>query len=134
MAEITMSLQEYEEIKTQRDEARHEMSELRKKLHDAEMRDPSERVPGLVRAVEAALPIIKFAVGNLAPETIRGWPYDELVAFAEELDRLPGADAAMREYALEFRNFAREAQSVEAGRRERDAQSSSVERHSSTEV
>jgi hypothetical protein len=127
MAEITMSLQEYEEIKTQRDEARQEMAELRKKLHDAEMRDPSERVPGLVRAVEAALPVVKFAVGNLAPETVRGWPYDDLAAFAEELDKLPGADTRMQEYALEFRNFVREAQSIEADRRERDAKKQDVD-------
>jgi hypothetical protein len=133
MAEITMSMQEYKELESQRDTAREEAAELRKKLHNAEMTDPGERIPGLVRAIEASLPIVKFAVGNLAPETVRGWPYDELVAFAEELDKLPGADTRTREYALEFRNFVREAQDVERGRRERDA-AKSVETQASAEA
>jgi len=64
--------------------------------------------------------VVKFAVGNLAPETVRGWPYADLKTFADELVKLPGADTGLKEYALDIQNFIREAREVENLRRERD--------------
>jgi hypothetical protein len=116
MAEVTMSLIEYQELQSQRDEARDRCAQLEKRIHEVEMTDPSDRIPPLVECVQAALPIVKFAVGNMAPETVRGWPYAELQAFAERLETMPGADTRIREYALEFRNFILEAKTVEAER------------------
>lgn len=122
MAEITMSLPEYQELTSQRDDARREAAELRDQLRKAEMRDPEGRIPNLVLGMEAALSVIKFAVGNLAPETVRGWPYPDLLTFVDALEKLPGVGTETKEYALEFRNFVREARQIERERQARDEQ------------
>lgn len=121
MAEITMSIQEYEELKTQRDTAEARAAAMEAKAAAAELSDPDDIIVKLMDAIDAALPIIKFAAGNLDPRTVRGWPYPELETFAKTLDTLPGADIATKDTALEFRNFILEGQATEAERYSGDA-------------
>ncbi|GAF90560.1 unnamed protein product [marine sediment metagenome] len=116
MAEITMSMIEYQELQSRANDAQKRCTELEKRIHEVEMTDPEDRIPDLVACIKAALPIVEFAVGNLAPETVRGWPYDELLAFAGKLETMPGVDTRLKEYALGFRSFIREAQEVETTR------------------
>jgi hypothetical protein len=122
MAEIKMSLEEYQELTGQRDEAERARGEMAKKLADAEMADPTGRVPELVECIRAGLAVVKFAVGNLAPETVRGWPYADLKRFAEGVAKLPGADAFTEGAAHEFQSFINGAREIEELRRARDEQ------------
>lgn len=122
MAEIKMTLQEYNDLINQRDEAIKRAAEAEKR--EAEVRlqgGDSDLTARLSDAVLAALPVVKFASGNLDPRTVRGWPYPELETFAEAIETLPGVDAPTKETALEFRNFVHEGQQVEAERYSGDA-------------
>jgi hypothetical protein len=121
MAQITMSLPEYQELTTQRDEARQHLADLKAKVANEQLSDPEGIIESLVSALHASLPIVKFAAGNLDPRTVRGWPYDALEHYAQVLDELPGADTVLRETALEFRNFIFEGRTVESERYSSDA-------------
>jgi len=118
MAEVTMSLQEYNDLLAQRDQARREYAELQEQIRTTASQDPA--TADLLKCVKAAIPVITFAVGNLDPATVRGWPYGALKTFAVGLDCLPGADTCMKEYALDLRNFIYEARGVESERARRD--------------
>lgn len=81
--------------------------------------DPSEKVPTLIDTIRAALPVIQFAVGNLPPEAIRGWPFGQLLAFAKLFEKMPTLNAFEENLVLELKHFAAEASSVELKRQNR---------------
>lgn len=118
MAEVTMSLQEYNDLIAQRDQARREYAELQERMCATASQDST--TGDLLRCIQAAIPIITFAVGNLDPATVRGWPYGHLKTFAEGLEGLPGVDTRTKEYALDLRNFIYEARGIESERARRD--------------
>ena len=56
----------------------------------------------LVALIDLALPILRFAVANLPPETSPGWPYKELRALGETIARTAGVSADTRAVAEDF--------------------------------
>lgn len=121
MAEIKMSLEEYQEFIRQRDTALADAETAKQKLVEAQLHDPDGMVQQLLDAVNAALPVVKFATGNLDPRTVRGWPYASLEAISKALDVMPTTDPAYKELAAEFRSFVHEGQALEAERYSTDA-------------
>lgn len=121
MAQIMLSREEYDTLMYDRRMAESRVAELEQKLEQVRLEDPSDRVPPLVACIRSALPIVQFALGNLDPTTVRGWPHEAVTAFAETIRSLPGADVTIHEMGLEFLNFARYAARVERDRAERDA-------------
>jgi hypothetical protein len=119
-AEVTISLDDLDELRQARDKAERRAAEYKAQLLKEELDDPSGKVPKLVACIQAAMPIVQFAVANLDPSITRNWPYEELAKFAEVLDKMPGVDELTKEFALEFRNFAREIKRTESDRRSRD--------------
>lgn len=117
MATVTLSLEELQEYVVKRNMAYNEVAALKEKLRVASLRADSEVTSDLVEALRAVLPVISFAVGNLSPEAIRGWPHDALKTFAGRLAVLFAGDDIVASLALEFGNFAREAASYEEQRR-----------------
>lgn len=71
-------------------------------------------------ALERALAIVQFAVGNLDPRTVRGWPVEDVTALANlieaALPNYPHADVL----AITLREFAGEAADVDRFRRDRE--------------
>jgi hypothetical protein len=121
VAEIKMSIEEFQEFQRQRDVALERATDLEKRLEKAHLADPEGRIARVLEAFNAALPVVKFATGNLDPRTVRGWPYEQLETLSHVLDELPTADPAYKELALEFRNFIAEGRALEAERYSADA-------------
>jgi len=113
-----MSLEEFDSLRAQLSAAHEENGRLVNKLEAALQSDPADRVPPLIEALKAALPIIRFGVSNLDPRTITRWPYKELRAFADALEQAPlGPD--ILECAIELRAFSDEIKLIELDRDER---------------
>lgn len=72
--------------------------------------------PNMAAALNHALTVITFAIGNLDPLTVRGWPAADLLALAELLPKLPGLDPLLVELWCDWRIFARRAAEWEAAR------------------
>lgn len=114
----------YSEYSKMREEARTQQAriyELEKELAEAKVADNSGTTKLLHEALHEALKVVQFAVGNLAPETVSGWPHKALVAVADAVDKLPAIDQHIAEVPSEWRNFARTAANYEEYRRQRDA-------------
>jgi hypothetical protein len=60
---------------------------------------------------------VRFAIGNLPPETTRGWPIDKLRAIADELPKIDGATTDDNELAITIRYFADECAKAEQQRK-----------------
>jgi hypothetical protein len=118
VGKIELSLEEYDALRAK---TRH----LQKLVTDAEAArdaaltaDPTGRIPTLTGAIIDAFEVIRFAVGNLDPRTVRDWPHKSLDRFANVLKDLPGASHIPKETALEFIGFAYEARMLEQDRAE----------------
>jgi hypothetical protein len=53
-----------------------------------------------------AMPVVRFAVGNMDPMSFRGWPHRSLTSIAAALSSLPGVDADQQETAGDLKIFA----------------------------
>jgi hypothetical protein len=70
-------------------------------------------------AFAAALEIVRFAVANLEPRTVRGWPHHELAVVAELLPKALPAIEEVGVLANTLREFAREAADIDRERQRR---------------
>lgn len=89
-----------------------------RKIH-ATTPTPSALDDATLAAFDQVLPIVQFAVGNLPPETIKGWPHETLDAVAQRYLQLSGQSLARlteRELMEELRKFAAEAKGWETRR------------------
>jgi len=121
MAEIKMSLEEYQELTNKLAAQNKAVSELEHELRRAESADVEGRVQSVIDAMNVLLPVLSFAVANLDPTTVRGWPYKNLREFAKSLTRLPGMTAIQKEMAVDLAAFANEAEYWENERKTRDS-------------
>lgn len=115
---VTITLADLNALKLQIAQANERSAKAEKETAAARLVDPSGRLPELLATIEAALPIVQFAVGNLDPTTVRGWPHKELAAFAKGLASL--SDREKDAIAEEFTTFAKLAGGLEEFRKERD--------------
>lgn len=100
-------------------EARLRRAELADVPADVAAERGLERAKLLGEALEAAIVIVGFAVGNLHPLTVRGWPWHRLDHLAQMVisGRLP-AEVIERGLAMTWETFAREARKWEEARAE----------------
>jgi hypothetical protein len=118
---INMPLSEWQEMQSKLARAQKENGELERKARDLERSDPTGRIDRLVEALDDALEIARYAVANLDPATVRGWPFKTLRALGERLRDIPGATADHTQIGAEFVSFSHEAETLENERVERDA-------------
>jgi len=97
--------------------AEQEIAVLRQQLTDAKLRDPSERVAEVTRFARNCLTITRFAVANLPPEMIKGWPWEALRRVAEDITLLPDCSIDDRDMAIDLVAFSRECEEHERRRR-----------------
>ena len=108
-ATVTLPLAEYTVLRGEIDAGLARIVELTAKLAEAGLHDPSGRVPELVSVIrDLALPIVQFAVANLDPLTVQGWPLSELERLASAIVKVPGCDTREQEMVIAFREFCRE--------------------------
>ena len=117
MAEITMTLDEYEELKRARVRAENETAQLQNELIKAKRGGgDAERFAALEQLTVAALAVVRFGVANLPPETTRRWPTRALRAVADQIHMLPDFGPDERDLQAELRSFADECDTLEAKR------------------
>jgi hypothetical protein len=124
MAKIEMTLEEYKALEGARDEALKETSRLRAELIDAKLNAVVESSDANLRKIvmltRALLDVTRFAVGQLPPETNKGWPIKALKTASELLGVLPDHTIDDVSIASEFRAFVAEAERVERYREEQN--------------
>jgi hypothetical protein len=94
--------------------------ELEAQVTSGQLADPTGTTKLLHDGFHAAIKVVQFAVGNLAPETVAGWPHEALVEIADAIDKIPGMDQHVKELPPELRHFAKLTAGYETYRKERD--------------
>lgn len=118
---LTIKLSAYDKIRDDLRAAQNENMELQKKLQAAQIADISGTTQLLHAAFHDAIKVVQFAVGNLAPETVMGWPHEALFKIADAIEKIPGIDRHVGEMPLELRHFAKSAAGYAVLRTQRDA-------------
>lgn len=113
-ATVTIPLTEFMEVQNARAAAEQKAAALEKQLNEAKIAANDATTYAIARD---ALEVVRFAIGNLPPETTRGWPVSKLRALSENLPKLDGASQDDQEYAITMRYFADEIEKCEAQRR-----------------
>ncbi len=109
-ATVTMCIRDFRATEAEIDRLRAEASDLRKT--PVQSAEPSLLFQEFRELLDAALPIIQLAVGQLDPATVQGWPYVELERIAGMIVNVYPDDANLQSLAIEFRTFAAEARRV----------------------
>lgn len=117
-ATVTMKYGEVNKLQTDIREAHSRIAELEQQVVDAKLGDHSSLANEYLEAFQEAMPIVRFAVGNLHPLTARGWPFQNLFNVADKLRDLPGISSTEKETAGDLRNFAEDAKRWEKARDE----------------
>lgn len=118
---VNIPLDEWNQMQADARKRERELAEATRRARDAEAGTGDERVRALRDIIDLALPVIQFAVGNLPPESVRGWPHNELFQLADLLCTMPGHAPDHETISAEFRTFAHECRRLAAHRADRDA-------------
>ena len=119
-ATVNISLDELDALRAQLRRAHEEKGKLADKIKELEVVGIGDGA-GLLVTIHHTLDIVRFAVANLDPRTVKGWPWAAVAAFADDLEELPGADENTHDLAIELRAFAHECELLESTRRNRPA-------------
>ena len=119
---VTVKLSDYDKLRDQLRDAQGKHHELEKQLVAAKLvdADGSGVAKQLYDGFHAAIKIVQFAVGNLDPQAVRGWPYTALIEVADAIEKIPGIDRHVSELPGELRYTAQLAAGYEEYRKERD--------------
>lgn len=118
---VTVKYSVYHKLREDLRETQNRVYVVEKELAAAQLNDGSGAAQLLHGAFHEAIKVVQFAVGNLAPETVAGWPHKALVAIADAIEKIPGIDVHVREMPSELRHFAKLAAGYEEYRKQRDA-------------
>lgn len=88
-AQITIRFGDLDALKNDRTRLEAIVTQLEVKLREAMVADADGTNKLLLEVIEALFEIVAFAVGNLSPLAVRGWPYDALDTVGKALMRLP---------------------------------------------
>lgn len=116
---LQISMMHYDSLRSKITQLEVELGEARKQRDAMFNADSEGRVTRLTDALARALHIVQYAVGNLDPATVAGWPYEDLAALARLLPGLPLTED-IQGLMVVFDEFAKTAEGFEAYRRERD--------------
>jgi len=103
-------MEEYQALQKARAEAETESAKLRSDLVQAKLGDPSSLVRAVNIVARDAIAIVRFAMANCPPETIRNWPFESLRSIANRIATLPDYTSDDAELAREMRTMAKEAE------------------------
>lgn len=116
-ATLNMTLADYEALKAARTKAEQDLADVQRQLEEARRADPTGKLTALNEFARDCLTLARFAVANLPPETIRGWPYAELMRVADTMHVLPDFSTNDRDMALDLMAFARDCEALELHRK-----------------
>jgi len=116
---VSVKYSDYNKLREDLRTTQNENYELKTKLAAAQLGDDAV-AKLLFDGFHDAIKIVQFAVGNLDPATVSGWPHEALVKIADAIEKIPGIDQHVAELPPELRAFADIAKGLEAFRKERD--------------
>lgn len=116
---VNIKYSDYNKLREDLRTTQNENYELKTKLNAAALGDDAV-AKLLFTSFHSALKVVQFAVGNLEPSTVAGWPHAALVEIADAIEKIPGIDQHIAEMPPELRHFAALAASLEEMRKERD--------------
>lgn len=116
-ATITMTMHDFRKLERDREALEARIAEL-ETAGGAAQPAPADTERWRL-ALQMALPVVQYAVGNLNPESYRDWPAGELWALAELLPELFPGDPDVESLAIVFREFATQAEDLDDFRAER---------------
>ena len=118
---VSISMSAYDKLRTETRDQQAEIYRLQEALKVAQLADNSGTTKLLHDTFHTMMQIVQFAVGNLDPSTIAGWPHQALTDLSDAIDKLPGIERHITEMPQQLRDFAALAKGFEAMRKERDA-------------
>jgi len=104
-ATVTMTIDDFRK-------AEAELDSLREQVKALSMRPVTSNTvtdARLTAAFSSAMEVVRFAVGNLNPESYRGWPTEALEQLAQAIDELYPDDPNWQSTAIAFRELAGDA-------------------------
>jgi len=113
-----MSGEEYKQLIDSRDAALAKNAELARALVEAKLDAGDGSTRNLVELLRCLLTCTRFAVGELPPETTKGWPSGDLKRAAELLAQMPDHTVDDVSIASEFRGFIEDVERTERYREE----------------
>jgi hypothetical protein len=116
---INIPLADFDKLRDSNKASQTRIYELEKQLAAAKLGDDAI-AKTLFDAFHDAITIVQFAVGNLDPATVSGWPHEAVARIADAIEKIPGMDPHKAELPPELRYFASVAKGLEDFRRERD--------------
>jgi hypothetical protein len=119
---VSISISEYDLLRRAHQNAEERANDLANQLDAQKLIDPSGTINQFRTAFLAAVKVMQFAVGNLDPATVSGWPYEALSQVTDGIETLPGIDVYSRELPLAWRVFIESVSKFEAWRKQRDAE------------
>lgn len=118
-AQVTIAYSDLETLKRRAESAEAEVARLKAEVDQARLGDDGADARRLAHAFDLALEVVQFAITNLHPMTVRGWPYEALRALGELSPDLPGVNASFREVARgDWRLLTKEMEKWEKARAE----------------
>lgn len=117
-AVVTLKLSEVNKLQSDLGDANLRIAEMAKEVEEARLGDHAGVTRQYQKAFSDAMQVVRFAVGNLEPLTVRGWPYKNLFAIVEHLRALPGLDFDYEETSGDLKLFAEECKRWEIARDE----------------
>jgi hypothetical protein len=123
-AQVTLSLDDLDSLRQEIFASSARVEKLTQQIEAMKYNDSSGLVPDLCQTIRAAIKVVQFAVGNLDPSIVRGWPHQDLAKFIEGIERMPIPDEdasvriGMREMAHDMKSFVRTAAQYEEYRRQ----------------
>jgi hypothetical protein len=101
---VSMSLEDFKAMEAREQGAYAELDKVRAELLAAKLSDPSNTIKSLVPLCREMLIIVRFAMANLPPMEIRGWPFEAVQSVANRLacmpDNIPDDVTIARELTL----------------------------------
>lgn len=116
---VSVKFSEYSKMRDELKTQQNRIYELERDLAAAQLADVTGTTKRLHETLHNALKIVQFAVGNLAPETVAGWPHEDLTVIANAIEKLPNMDIHIKEVPHVWREFAAIAAAFEEQRKER---------------
>lgn len=116
-ATVTIDYAQFQEIQNKRNDAEKRVAELEAQVAKLKLAGGGDvSVEKLTLLARQLMEIARFAVGNLPPESTRGWPVGALTTSANLLKELPDHTIADQEMGIEWMSFASEAERFERRR------------------
>jgi hypothetical protein len=119
---VTVPLGVVDDLRDQIRAHENTIRELRAQAVDAKFGETPAAVRAPFTAFRALFPVVQFAVGNLHPSAVRGWPHEALAHAAEHIRTMPDVTTDELALAHELEEFGKLARGYEAMRKQRDAE------------